>query len=89
MIVEGPKTLEDFKEVRKTLNELYTNPYMHEAACDRLLIRMHETELKIKELENDEQNEKNCGNVWYVGSDVNEQSNGIARTIIQRRKRRT
>ena len=50
MIIEPPKTLEDFQEVRKTIIELMNNPW-----CDTLMLislehRLNSCDIKIQEL---------------------------------------
>lgn len=50
MIIEPPKTLADFEEVRKTILELMANPY-----CDQLMFlslseKLDKANAKIQEL---------------------------------------
>lgn len=50
MIVEAPKTLEDFKQVRETILELIANPYCDKSMKVSLNERLDKTNAKIEEL---------------------------------------
>jgi len=50
MIVEMPKTLEDFKKVRETILELMDNPYCDQFMFLSLSDKLDKTDAKIKEL---------------------------------------
>ena len=50
MIVEMPKTLEDFKMVRKTILELMANPYCDQFMFSSLIEKLDKTNAKIDEL---------------------------------------
>lgn len=50
MIVEMPKTLEDFKKVRETILELMANPYCDQFMFLSLSEKLDKTDAKIEEL---------------------------------------
>jgi hypothetical protein len=50
MIIEPPKTLEDFEKVRKTILELMGNPYTDQFMFLSLSERLKKTDSKIEEL---------------------------------------
>jgi hypothetical protein len=50
MIVEMPKTLEDFKKVRETILELMANPYCDQFMFLSLSEKLEKTNAKIEEL---------------------------------------
>ena len=50
MIVEPPKTIEEFEAVRKTILELMANPYCHEYMFRTLSDKLDKTDAKIVEL---------------------------------------
>lgn len=49
-----PKTLEDFKNIRKTILELMTNPYCDQTMYLDLVKKLYNTNEKIAELEKEE-----------------------------------
>lgn len=51
MIVEVPKTLNDFKKVRETIVQLMGNPYCDQFMFLSLSEKLNKTDAKIKELE--------------------------------------
>lgn len=57
MIVEIPKTLEDFKKVRETILELMANPYCDQFMFLLLSHKLDKTNAKIEELSNNYMNE--------------------------------
>jgi hypothetical protein len=50
MIIQGPKTLEDFQEVRQTILELMANPYCDEFMFKSLSDKLDSVNVKIEEL---------------------------------------
>jgi hypothetical protein len=52
MIVEPPKTLEDFQKVRETILELMANPYCDQFMFLSLSEKLDKADIKIKELSN-------------------------------------
>jgi len=50
MIIEAPKTIEDFREVKKTIIGLINNPHMNPEKLDDLRCRLLTIEKRIKEL---------------------------------------
>ena len=53
MIVEPPKTIEDFKAIRVTILELMANPYCDQFMFLSLSERLDKTDAKIVELKVD------------------------------------
>lgn len=51
MIIEGPKTIEDFKKARETVLELMANPYCDSSMLKSLYEKRDKIDLKINELE--------------------------------------
>lgn len=56
MIVEAPKTLEDFKKVRVTILELMANPYCDQFMFLSLSEKLDKANAKIDELNTLQQN---------------------------------
>lgn len=54
MIIEGPKTIEDFKKARETVLELMANPYCDSSMLKSLCEKRDKIDLKIKELEEEQ-----------------------------------
>lgn len=52
MILQRPKTLEDFLEVKETIVGLINNPYADKGMIEKLKVRLENIKVKIKELEN-------------------------------------
>lgn len=50
MIIEPPKTIEEFEAIRKTILELLSNRYSSESMLRTLNIRLNKTDAKISEL---------------------------------------
>jgi len=50
MIVEPPKTVQDFEKVLSTIFELMANPYCDHLMFDSLIRKRDNTEAKIAEL---------------------------------------
>ena len=53
MIIEPPKTLQDFKEVEKSILELMANPYCHVFIFDAMIYKLKNCRAKIDELRNE------------------------------------
>ncbi len=51
MIVQPPETLKDFKEIRKSILELMSNPYCNHSMFLSLSEKLDKIDIKIKELE--------------------------------------
>lgn len=52
MILEGPKTIEDYEKVKETILELMGNPYCDQFIHLSLTKKLTKCEAKIKELNN-------------------------------------
>ena len=52
MIIEMPKTLEDFKKVKETILSLINNPYCDPSMLVSLNEKLDKTNVKINELSN-------------------------------------
>jgi hypothetical protein len=50
MIIETPKTKEDFEAIKQTIIELMQNPYADERMIEKLKVKLINTENKLKEL---------------------------------------
>lgn len=50
MIIEPPKTLEEFEQVRKTILELMDNPWCDDCMLITLEGKLEKVDAKIKEL---------------------------------------
>lgn len=85
MIISPPKTIEDFKAIRKTILELMANPYCDDFMFMSLTDRLDRTDAKIRELEpeNKHSNCVVCGNGFNSEGDTcnkcAEQFDGIKR----------
>lgn len=51
MIIQPPKTLDDFKKIKTTILKLLKNPYADEGMIESLNKKLEQTNRKIKELE--------------------------------------
>ena len=54
MILEPPKTIEDFQKIRETILELISNPYCDQSMFLSLKERLIKTNIKIEELKYNE-----------------------------------
>lgn len=53
MIIEPPKTLQDFEEVRKSILELMANPYCDHLMFDSLIRKRDKVDAKIEQIKNE------------------------------------
>ncbi len=55
MLLQPPKTKEDFEQIKSTIEELIENPYADEGMIANLKVRLSKVNKELKKFENNHQ----------------------------------